>query len=247
MVEIKDYGIVKDFLLENRQFGLLGHIEYGNKPLIYVDNPQNIKGVLCYFPRHRELTLFSREKAFLEEVYQRFVKGKKCRFSCTSVDIVNYYKTLCGLTVFSPCTTFYYTGKRYNPPPLPQGLKLGKIKPAYYGCVVEHHQYYGSLAEIRYCARKFPTVAAYEGDKMVCWCLIHDNGSIGPLFTLPEYRGKRIAVAVTCELITQMLKKGIRPYSYVVKGNTASERLSPHTTFENAQMDICWAQKDNKL
>lgn len=247
MVEIKDYNIVKDFLLDNKQFGVLGFLENGAKLRLFVDDPKNVKGVLCYFPAYRELSLFSKEKTFLDEVYQKFMKGKECWFSCISLDIADYYKELCGITVHPACTAFYYTGGQFNAPPLPEGFKLDKIKPSYYGCVVEHHQYFGSLAEVRQCARKFPTVAAYEGDKMVCWCLIHENGSLGPLFTLPDYRGKGLGVIVTCEIIKQMLKLGMRPYSYVVKGNTHSERISPHTSFKNAEMDICWAHKDNNL
>ena len=71
----------------------------------------------------------------------------------------------------------------------------------------------------------------------VCWILLHADGSIGALYTLPQWRRKGLAEIVVRQNIKcrqiQLSQHGDRgghreerrDFCYVFKGNTASERL----------------------
>jgi GNAT superfamily N-acetyltransferase len=63
----------------------------------------------------------------------------------------------------------------------------------------------------------------------VCWIILHADGSIGALYTLPKWRRKGLAEIVVRQNIKsrQAMTKSSerRDFCYVFKGNTASERL----------------------
>ncbi|MDD4832354.1 MAG: GNAT family N-acetyltransferase, partial [Clostridia bacterium] len=93
------------------------------------------------------------------------------------------------------------------------------------------------------CGKNFPTSAIYDGDEMVCWCMIHRNGAIGPIYTLPQYRGKNLAVYVTNDIVAKMLQKNMRPYLLIIIGNTASENLSKKIGFSANGAQVGWGYK----
>jgi GNAT superfamily N-acetyltransferase len=64
----------------------------------------------------------------------------------------------------------------------------------------------------------------------VCWIILHADGALGALYTLPDWRRKGLAEIVVRQNIRWRNlhldgKGGRRDFCYVFKGNTASERL----------------------
>lgn len=67
-----------------------------------------------------------------------------------------------------------------------------------------------------------------EGGRPVCWILTHADGSLGALYTLPEWRRRGLAKVVVRERLRAMAKEGdgvLRANLQVEDGNTASESM----------------------
>ena len=106
---------------------------------------------------------------------------------------------------------------------LPSGFRLGTLQP-------EHVKYvkttFGNLIgeSDEFIAAQFthlPTSAVYkitEGEQdeiselPVAFSTVRENGSIGRVFTLPEYRGLGMAKVVIQYLVKKLTKNGSLPY-----------------------------------
>jgi 8-oxo-dGTP diphosphatase len=61
--------------------------------------------------------------------------------------------------------------------------------------------------------------------KLASWAFTHDDGAIGALHTLEEYRGRGFAAAVMKSIISELRKRGDLPFAYVEETNTNSLNL----------------------
>ena len=68
----------------------------------------------------------------------------------------------------------------------------------------------------------------------------HEEGSIGMLEVLPEYRRQRIAAALSTFQVNRLLAQGRVPYSQIEPGNTASFALHRRLGFELSDESAFW-------
>ncbi|HEX3072247.1 MAG TPA: GNAT family N-acetyltransferase [Ignavibacteriales bacterium] len=61
--------------------------------------------------------------------------------------------------------------------------------------------------------------------KLASWAFTHDDGAIGALHTLEEYRGRGYAAAVMKNIISELRKRDDLPFAYVEETNTNSLNL----------------------
>ena len=66
---------------------------------------------------------------------------------------------------------------------------------------------------------------AFADGKLAGFIGIHQEGAIGMLEVLPQYRGRGIAKALETYVINLSLEAGHIPYGQVVKENEASKKL----------------------
>jgi len=71
----------------------------------------------------------------------------------------------------------------------------------------------------------------YENDRLVAWALTHDDGAIGFLNVLEEYRGRGYATKVTVAMIKRLLEIGEVPYVHIEEENEKSMNLALKTGF----------------
>jgi hypothetical protein len=74
----------------------------------------------------------------------------------------------------------------------------------------------------------------YVDDEPVCWVLIHEDNSMGIMFTREEYRRKGLAEVVTRDLTRRIIENGQIPYLQIVDGNMKSHGLANKCGFEQA-------------
>jgi len=74
---------------------------------------------------------------------------------------------------------------------------------------------------------KFAPSAGYrDGDKLVSWCLVHSDFSLGMLHTIEEKRGQGYSQKVAAYTMLCLLKKHkILPFSAIEIENIASNQL----------------------
>jgi len=68
----------------------------------------------------------------------------------------------------------------------------------------------------------------------VAWALTHDDGSMGFLHVLKEYRGQGMARTLTTALAEKLLRRGVQPFMYIVTNNRPSLRLTASMGFSRA-------------
>lgn len=85
---------------------------------------------------------------------------------------------------------------------------------------------------------------AFAGDVLAGFIGIHDDGSIGMLEVLEEYRGKQIGKALEVYLCNKVLEMGQIPYGQVVAGNEASRKLQESLGLHLSKTPVVWMWKD---
>ncbi len=75
--------------------------------------------------------------------------------------------------------------------------------------------------------------------KLVAWGLTHDDGAMGFLHVMPQYRGKGFAQIVTSDLILKLRSKGLAAYVQIEDSNKASLGLTEKFGFIH-QCSLSW-------
>ena len=65
----------------------------------------------------------------------------------------------------------------------------------------------------------------YEDNKMVAWGLTHDDGALGSLNVLDEYRGRKYGTEIVLSLINQSRALGKIPFAQIEETNEKAIRL----------------------
>ncbi len=84
--------------------------------------------------------------------------------------------------------------------------------------------------------RKGPHAGVYASGKLVAWIMTHDDGSIGVMNVLEEYRRKRYAYDLTVYLIRQIRSMGKIPYVHVEENNAKGLELAHKVGFREERV-----------
>ena len=95
----------------------------------------------------------------------------------------------------------------------------------YLDCVITN--YHGNT-DRAYIEARFLSgmIGAFDGEKLMGFVGTHDNGEIGFLTTLPEYRGHGVAFALESEMTNRYLLQGRLPYGIIKPDNEISRALA---------------------
>jgi len=88
-----------------------------------------------------------------------------------------------------------------------------------------NYQTYTSVSYIKEQIEGGPGVAYHSNDKLVGWALTHDDGAMGMLHVLDNFRRQGIAKALVVDLIRKIREMGNTPFTYVEPSNCASLEL----------------------
>lgn len=109
----------------------------------------------------------------------------------------------------------------------PSEIPFGKLYESDAPFILENSDYKDYLTK-EYIAERIsngPSIGIKHNGKLVTWAFTHDDGAIGGLHTLEEYRGRGFAAAVMKQIISDVRNNGKLPYAYVVETNTNSLNL----------------------
>ncbi len=76
------------------------------------------------------------------------------------------------------------------------------------------------------------TFAVYINDRIASYALFRENGSMGMLRTLPEYRNLGLAKIITHEMIKSARKRNWLPHCYIAHDNLVSRRVTEKSGFQ---------------
>ena len=101
----------------------------------------------------------------------------------------------------------------------------------------------GSAAYLRARAARGALLGAYLDGRLAGFVGSHEEGSIGMLTVLPEYRRRGLGALLECAAIAEALKEGRIPFGQVAPDNTASLALQRAVGMTIAGEPVCWMDK----
>lgn len=172
--------------------------------------------------------LYSANTEFIDKVVNLF-KCDTAEFCAVSPFVTEYLKTRFDFEWETNCDLFVWNGKPLKREPK---CKIGTIGSDYAQTISDGTHYHADLDDIKKCLLLHPSAAAYVDGKPVCWCLLHQEGSLGMLYTVPEYRRRGYALEVMTALVQQVVERGDVPFAYIVRDNVASQNLAAKYNME---------------
>jgi hypothetical protein len=196
---------------------------------IYVDHIENPTGVFVkkdYFHY-----IYTREDHFIEMVMDQFFHEGFFGFSGVEASIAEKIMKKYDVTWTSPCSLYYMPKENLDLQLIKNPVQSISVEDA---SVVDHFYTYQneqSLETIRRDIQERPSSAVYEDGEVVCWLLIHDDDSMGIMYTKETHRKKGYAVDVTIDLASKIIEKGKTPFLQIVEGNNMSPGLARNCGF----------------
>ena len=115
------------------------------------------------------------------------------------------------------------------------GFSIRTLTEEFIPFVAEHYSEIGSPEYVTERILHGAVYGAFYEEKIVGFIADHEEGSIGMLYVLPEYRKRHVAMALESYCMNLAVERGEIPYGQVVLGNEASIRLQE-------KMGICFAK-----
>lgn len=129
---------------------------------------------------------------------------------------------------------------RPEPPEVPDVCRIVPYPIGEAQFVVDHYAMAHDLEHVRETIRNGELFAAYVGEKLVGFIGYHNDGSMGKLEVLPEYRRQRIGTALEQYLIGDSMRRGWTPYCQIYTWNDASLRLQRRLGLEISPKILYW-------
>ncbi len=219
MILIEDREKIYEYFACYVTLNIKGVIKNTDCP-VYVDDIDNPTGV---WVKDRYFNfVYAKEISFVKKLNDE-MKEEFFGFSGTNDVVFNYFKAHELLNWKNTCSQYHFAGEKFEGV-IP--LDSLTIEDAEY--VDEHYEYNNddSLDKIKDAILNRPTSCIRIGGVLVSFVLLHNDDSIGYMFTLPEYRGKGYAYQLTKDIVNKTIDSGRLPYIQIVKGNHKSEQLA---------------------
>lgn len=231
LIKAEKSEAVTNFLKQDLIINLnvLGVLENVPELEIYVDNLESPKGVVI--SKGYMHYLYTKDDSFIEEVINTLLKDGFYGFSGVERSIANKIKSRFEVTWESPVTVYYLQEKDIDLTQLKNEVGSIEIKDA--ETVDEFYTFRSpdSLKTIKQDIEKRPSSAIYKNGEMVCWVLVHDDNSMGIMYTKEQHRNKGYSVDATLDLSSKIIKSGKTPFLQIVEGNNMSPGLAKKCGF----------------
>ena len=138
----------------------------------------------------------------------------------------------------TPCAQWVYT--KDTAPAVP-GLEGADIRPLPEEDVPAAAPHYHDSADyLLERSRAGELWGIYEEGKLAGFMGLHEEGSMGILAILPEFRRRGLASLLESWVIGRQLREGRVPYGHVIDGNEASTALQQSLGLTKAELPAIW-------
>lgn len=198
------------------------------------------EGVLLYVPT-AELYLLAADSA---EAARELCAGvEKMDLAAThSQETADFLREKYGIKNRDRCTQAVYLGK--EPLPVPEGLEIRQLGEESFQVISEN---YTTVSDPKYIHQRLAAGVmhgAVENGELMGFIGIHDEGSVGLLKVLPDYRRRGVATALMAYMTNWCLERGWVPFSQIFEGNTASTELHKKMGWTLCPQDMFWVMDD---
>jgi len=91
---------------------------------------------------------------------------------------------------------------------------------------------YSPVPYIEQCLKNGPSAGIKEGERLAGWALTHDDGAMGFLHVIEEFRRRGIAEKIMKYLVNTILESGNLPFAHIEKKNFPSMNLAMKLGFK---------------
>ena len=235
------YRDAKELLLRDMISGIYFHTRMAEVPRI--KEPSNVQACDLGEDANRPVELQNWDTAewkLLQEI------SKDERIECIAIhqrEMVPFMEKYFHLKTDMECIQGAYTRREklpvrglYGPDGRGEnGFSIRTLTEEFIPFVAEHYSEIGSPEYVTERILHGAVYGAFYEEKIVGFIADHEEGSIGMLYVLPEYRKRHVAMALETYCMNLAVERGEIPYGQVVLGNEASIRLQE-------KMGICFAK-----
>lgn len=173
--------------------------------------------------------------------------GKDERIECIAIhqrEMVPFMEKYFHLKTDMECIQGAYTRKEklpvrglYGPDGRGEnGFSIHVLTEEFIPFVTEHYSEIGTEEYVTDRIRHGAVYGAFYDEKIVGFIANHEEGSIGMLYVLPEYRKRHVAMALETYCMNLAIERSEIPYGQIVLGNKPSISLQE-------KMGICFAKE----
>ena len=235
------YRDAKELLLRDMISGIYFHTRMAEVPRI--KEPSNVQACDLGEDANRPVELQNWDTAEWK-LPQEISKGE--RIECIAIhqrEMVPFMEKYFHLKTDMECIQGAYTRKEklpvrglYGPDGRGEnGFSIRTLTEEFIPFVAEHYSEIGSPEYVTERILHGAVYGAFYEEKIVGFIADHEEGSIGMLYVLPEYRKRHVAMALETYCMNLAVERGEIPYGQVVLGNEASIHLQE-------KMGICFAK-----
>ncbi|MCB2288942.1 GNAT family N-acetyltransferase [Clostridium sp. CS001] len=231
IIKTKPSKAITQYLNTNKiiNLNILGVIENEPEAEIYVDNEYSPNIVLV---RHEYFNyIYTENDELLDEMLEGLFKDNFYGFSGVYRPLAEKIRKKYTLTWESRCSLHYLPEENLDLSLIKNPVKDIDLEDAKTVDEFYTYRYPGSIEKIKKDILNRPTSAVYVNEDIASWVLVHDDNSMGIMYTKEEYRKKGYAVDTTIDLAFKIIRQGKIPFLQIVKANTMSPGLAAKCNF----------------
>ncbi|MDF2891945.1 MAG: hypothetical protein K0R80_2312 [Clostridia bacterium] len=235
LIKIESLNIAIEFLKQKFLVNenILGIIENMPNAEVFVDDLEHPTGVLACKDDYMHL-VYTENDGFIDNICANFFKEGFFGFSGVEGELAEKIRQRYLLGWESRCTLYYMPKENLDLSLKKNPTERIRLEDA--ETVDKFYPFRGpeTLEVIKRDITQRPSSAIYINGEIVCWVLIHDDNSMGIMYTKEEHRRKGYAVDVTIDLAQQIIEAGKIPFIQIIQGNSMSPGLAKKCGFVEA-------------
>lgn len=231
IVKTKPSDAIIEYLNKNLivNLNIIGIIENEPNAQIYVDNEKSPNIVLVRYEYFNYV--YTEDDKLLEEMLENLFKDNFYGFSGIHRPLAEKIRKRYSVNWESRCALYSLPKNKLDlslikNPVRNIDLVDAKIIDEFYT-----YRHPGSIEKIKKDIINRPSSAVYVNEDIASWVLVHNDNSMGIMYTKEEYRKKGYAVDVSIDLASKIINLGKIPFIQIVKGNTMSPNLAAKCNF----------------
>ena len=180
-----------------------------------------------------ESGLLVMHQEFMTEPAEKYL-GFRTAMTCNQIVYTKHEKL--------PVTGLY----RMDGKPAENGVVIRPLTMEHLDAVVRDYNTISDEAYVTDRIKKGALFGAFVDGQLAGFIGMHAEGGIGMLFVSPEYRRRRIGMALETYMINLGLERGERPYGQVEIGNDASKGLQEALGLCFSKGRIYWMEREER-
>lgn len=223
----------------------IGFLENETDAEIFTDDEEKPTGVIAkkgYFSY-----IYTENDDFLNEALCTLYKNGEYGFSGVYRPLAEKIKKKFQVEWESNCALYYYAKRESDLSQIKSSVESVKIEDA---GVIDHFYTYRnetSLQRIKEDILKRPSSAIYKNGEIASWVLVHNDNSMGIMYTKDKFRKLGYAVDVTIDLQNKILKSGKTPFLQINEANNMSPGLAKKCGFVHEDLYSDWFGIDTNI